>query len=127
MRRARRRWRVAPSARADHRQDHHTAGRRHTFRLPPQECKPDHQAAAIKGSGSIPRREIHVRKQITRPRMSCPGEPGEKKTGKQTRATLRPHSKISNQYVRISYPAVSFCSLVGSLARSLSNSARPCS
>eukprot|EP00966_Prymnesium_polylepis_P134368 3105492-Prymnesium_polylepis.3 len=46
---------------------------------------------------SNPGRVVQVMKQMTRPRMSCPGEPGEKKTGKHTRATLRPHSKISNQ------------------------------
>eukprot|EP00966_Prymnesium_polylepis_P098104 2271759-Prymnesium_polylepis.1 len=53
MRRARKRWRAAPSARGDRRQDHHTAGRRRTSRLPPQGSNSD-QAAAIEGCGLSP-------------------------------------------------------------------------
>eukprot|EP00966_Prymnesium_polylepis_P141157 3259588-Prymnesium_polylepis.1 len=39
----------------------------------------------------------YVRKQTMRLKMSCPGEPGDKKTGKHTSVIFRPHSKISNQ------------------------------
>eukprot|EP00966_Prymnesium_polylepis_P045411 1051666-Prymnesium_polylepis.1 len=49
---------------------------------------------------------------MTSPRISCPGEPGEKKTGKHTSAILRTHSNISNQKQRSSYPAASLRSVV---------------
>eukprot|EP00966_Prymnesium_polylepis_P267581 6181564-Prymnesium_polylepis.1 len=96
MQRARRRSRAAPSARGDRRRDCRTAGMRRTFHLPQQELNKRSAANTKRLQFKFPA-EVQVRKQITRPRMSCPNEPGEKKTGKHTRATLRPHSKISNQ------------------------------